>query len=97
AIEHVGHRRGLPRLIRLEHPQRLTGHRVSGHQRAAILTEYDKASGRGEGAAPRKGGATPRNVPDHRAGANVERSQDSLRRWVGSGALGSAEISLPAF
>ena len=45
AVEHVRHRRGPPRLVGLEAPQRCAGEGVGGHQPAAILTEDNEPAG----------------------------------------------------
>src|ERR1051325_4565913 len=94
AVELVGHRGGLPELVRGPAPERFSGHGIDRHQRAVFGAEDDEAGGGGERAAPGLGRARLWKLPFDGAGLDVDGAEDALRLHAGLALLRAAEVRL---
>src|SRR6185295_6377948 len=83
-VEHVRQWGGMPGFVRLEAPQRLSCLCVGGHERAAFFAEDYQAGGGGKRPSPGVRGFLLRQFPRDLAGLNVDGSENSLWRGLGS-------------
>src|ERR1700720_243360 len=93
-VEHIGHGRGMRRLVGLETPEWLAGLRIRGSEGAVICAIKDHTPGSAEHPAKGISGASLRKLPRWLAGLDVECAQDPLARIGWIGAVGAAHVSV---